>query len=41
MPTGQLMGGLVLLLALGLVSTWGLRVLEARLVPWPEDFRGR
>jgi NitT/TauT family transport system permease protein len=41
MLTGKLMVGLVLLSVLGLVSTWGLRALEARLVPWREDFRTR
>ena len=41
MLTGKLMVGLVLLSLLGLASTWGLRVLEARLVPWRDDFRGR
>jgi NitT/TauT family transport system permease protein len=40
MLTGKLMVGLVLLSVLGLASTWGLRALEAWLVPWREDFRG-
>ncbi|MGH7322216.1 MAG: hypothetical protein ACRELA_21705 [Candidatus Rokuibacteriota bacterium] len=31
--------GLVLLSLLGLASTWGLRALEAYLVPWKEDVR--
>ncbi|HEV8310275.1 MAG TPA: ABC transporter permease [Methylomirabilota bacterium] len=39
MLTGKLMVGLVLLSLLGLASTWGLRALEAYLVPWKEDFR--
>ena len=36
MLTGKLMVGLLLLSLLGLGSTWGLRALEARLVPWRE-----
>jgi ABC-type nitrate/sulfonate/bicarbonate transport system permease component len=39
MLTGKLMVGLLLLSVLGLASTWGLRALEAYLVPWREDFR--
>jgi NitT/TauT family transport system permease protein len=38
--TAKLMVGLVLLSLLGLASTWGLRAVEAWLVPWREDFRG-
>ncbi len=41
MLTGKLVVGLVLLSLLGLASTWALRVLQARLVPWREDFRQR
>lgn len=41
MLTGKLMVGLALLSLLGLASTWGLRALEAWLVPWREDFRGQ
>jgi ABC-type nitrate/sulfonate/bicarbonate transport system permease component len=40
MLTGKLMVGLVILSVLGLVSTWGLRALEAWLTPWKEDGRG-
>ncbi len=39
MLTGKLMVGLLLLSLLGVASTWGLRALEAYLVPWREDFR--
>jgi ABC-type nitrate/sulfonate/bicarbonate transport system permease component len=39
MLTARLMVGLVLLSLLGLASTWALRLLEAYLVPWREDFR--
>lgn len=39
MLTGRLMVGLVVLSLLGLASTWGLRLLEAHLVPWKEDLR--
>jgi ABC-type polar amino acid transport system ATPase subunit len=39
MLTGRLMVGLVVLSLLGLGTTWALRFLEARLVPWREDFR--
>src|SRR5215510_5842696 len=39
MLTGKLMVGLVILSLLGLVSTWGLRALEAWLTPWKEDDR--
>jgi NitT/TauT family transport system permease protein len=40
MLTGKLMVGLTVLSLLGLVSTWGLRALEAWLTPWNEDRRG-
>lgn len=39
MLTGKLMVGLLALSLLGLGSTWGLRALEAHLVPWKEDLR--
>jgi ABC-type nitrate/sulfonate/bicarbonate transport system permease component len=39
MLTARLMVGLGLLSVLGLASTWGLRAVEAYLVPWREDFR--
>jgi NitT/TauT family transport system permease protein len=37
MLTAKLMVGLAVLSLLGLASTWGLRALEAWLVPWRED----
>jgi ABC-type nitrate/sulfonate/bicarbonate transport system permease component len=40
MLTGKLMVGLAILSLLGLVSTWGLRALEAWLIPWREEARG-
>ena len=40
MLTGKLMVGLAILSLLGLVSTWGLRALEAWMTPWKEDGRG-
>jgi NitT/TauT family transport system permease protein len=40
MLTAKLMVGLAVLSFLGLASTWGLRALEAWLVPWREDRRG-
>jgi NitT/TauT family transport system permease protein len=40
MLTGKLMVGLAILSLLGLVSTWGLRALEAWLAPWREEARG-
>ena len=40
MLTGKLMVGLIVLSFLGLLSTWGLRALEAWLTPWKEDDRG-
>jgi ABC-type nitrate/sulfonate/bicarbonate transport system permease component len=40
MLTGKLMVGLATLSLLGLASTWGLRALEAWLVPWKEEGRG-
>ena len=39
MLTDKLMVGLVLLSLLGLASTWALRALETRFVPWREDLR--
>jgi NitT/TauT family transport system permease protein len=39
MLTGKLMVGLATLSILGLASTWGLRSLEAWLVPWKEEGR--
>lgn len=40
MLTAKLMVGLAVLSLLGLASAWGLRALEAWLVPWREDQRG-
>jgi NitT/TauT family transport system permease protein len=40
MLTAKLMVGLATLSLLGLASTWGLRAIEAWLVPWREDRRG-
>src|SRR5262245_39492418 len=40
MLTGKLMVGLATLSLLGLASTWGLRAVEAWLVPWKEDRPG-
>jgi ABC-type nitrate/sulfonate/bicarbonate transport system permease component len=40
MLTGKLIVGLAILSLLGLVSTWGLRALEAWLAPWREEARG-
>ena len=40
MLTGKLMVGLATLSLLGLASAWGLRALEAWLVPWKEEGRG-
>jgi ABC-type nitrate/sulfonate/bicarbonate transport system permease component len=39
MLTAKLMVGFAVLSLLGLASTWGLRALEAWLVPWREDRR--